>query len=360
MADTRAASGLTPQQWDDQHFNEYIQADIFGPLMGEGENAPMQVKTDLTKKPGDSVTFALVNRLTGDATTNDDTLEGNEEDLTSRSQRVYVEERAHAVRVSSYQEQLSAIGLREAARPSLKTWVNEDTRDRIIVEMGSINGVAYTSASEAEKDAWLADNPQTLFGAAVANNSANDHSASLANIDSTNDKLTKRALELLKRRALASINGKPKMRPIKVSEENKRLFIAYVHPFLFRDLRADMESVLDDTTKAGEALRLFEGGDLLWDNIIVKELDDAPIYEDVGNGGIDVAPIYLVGAQAIAHAKCKPWRTVEKDFDYGRKKGIAMMGFDGFAKLRFGTGAGDTDDLKDAGIATGFFSAVAD
>jgi len=52
----------------------------------------------------------------------------------------------------------------------------------VISALGSINGVAYGSASESAKDAWLVDNAdRVLFGAAVGNNSANDHSASLAN-----------------------------------------------------------------------------------------------------------------------------------------------------------------------------------
>jgi hypothetical protein len=54
----------------------------FADLMGEGENAIIQVKENLTKKKGDSVTFALLNRLTANATTGSDVLEGNEEDLT--------------------------------------------------------------------------------------------------------------------------------------------------------------------------------------------------------------------------------------------------------------------------------------
>jgi hypothetical protein len=37
-----------------------------------------------------------------------------------------------------------------------------------------------------------------------------------------------------------------------------------------------------------------------------------------------------------------------------------MVGFDGIAKLRFGTGSGDTDDTKDHGVATGYVAAVAD
>lgn len=358
MADTRAASGLTPQQWDTDYFNEYVADAPFSILWGEGENAPIQVKTDLTKKKGDSVTFALLRKLTGDGVQGSDTLEGNEEEADSRSQRVYVDQRRHAVRVSVMEEQKSAIGLRNAAKPMLKTWTEEDTRDRIIAALHSKNGVAYASATEAEKDAWLVDNAdRVLFGAAKANNSANDHSASLANVDGTTDVLTRGSVGLLKRIAgLAS----PKIRPIRDPGNGKRVYVAYAHPYTFRDLRKDMEAVLDDTTASGEAMRLFEGGDLLWDNIIVKELEEMPILTGVGAAGIDVAPVFFVGAQAIGHAVASRWSTKTRDFDYGDKHGVAMAAIDGFEKLRFGTGAADTDDTKDCGLVTGYFAAVAD
>ncbi len=296
--------------------------------------------------------------LTNDATTGRDTLEGHEEDLTTRSHKVTIQRRRHAVVVGMVDEQFSAIGLRNAAKPSLKTWANEDTRDRIIGAMGSVNGVAYGSASEAEKDAWLVDNAdRVLFGAAKVNAVSNDHSVALATVDSTNDVLKRGALSLLKRIALLA---QPKIRPLKDPGNGKRTLISYVHPYVMRDLRADMEAVLDDTTATGEAMRLFEGGDLYWDGIIVKELDDMPILTGVGNGGIDVSPVYMIGAQAIGHAKCSGWKTVERNFDYGEKVGVSIGVFDNYEKLRFGSGAGDTDDTKDFGIATGFFAAVAD
>lgn len=358
MAETRAATGLTVEQWDDKFFVEDIQENIFSPLYEQGENAAIQVKEDLTKKKGDSINFALLNRLTGDATEGSNTLEGNEEDLTSRSHNVSVNKRRHAVLVPEMEEQRSAIGLREAAKPALKTWAMEDTRDRIITQLGAINGVAYTSASEAQKDAWLADNAdRVLFGAAKSNNSSNDHSASLANIDSTNDILKRTSVSLLKRMArLAS----PKIRPLQNKGNGKRFYIAYAHPYAFRDLRTDMESVLDDTTAAGEAMRLFEGGDLFWDGIIIKELEDMPVYEGVGASSIDVAPFYLVGAQAIGYATAKRWKSIEKRFDYEDKAGCAIEAIDGFSKLTFGSGSGDTDDLRDYGVATLYAAAVAD
>jgi N4-gp56 family major capsid protein len=358
MADSRAASGLTVEQWDDEFFVEYIQENVFSILFGEGENAIIQVKENLTKKKGDTVNFALVNRLTQAATTGSNTLEGNEEDLVSRSFSLTVNKRRHAVRTSEMEEQKSAIGIRNQMKPSLKTWADENTRDAIIAAMHSKNGVAYASATEAEKDAWLVDNAdRVLFGAARSNNSSNDHSASLANIDSTNDTLTRSAVDLMKRLATTA---SPKIRPYKDAGNGKRWYVAYAHPYAFRDLRSNLEGVLDDTTASGQAVRLFEGGDLIWSSVIVKELDDAPVIAGVGNGSIDVTPVFLLGAQAIGYAIARRWMSKTKEFDYGDKFGAAIDAIDGFGKMTFGTGSGDTDDLKDNGQVTGYFACVAD
>ncbi len=189
MADSVRATGLTVQQWDDKFFTEYLQENLFKQFMGTDENSIIQVKEDLTKKKGDSVTFAMVNRLSNNAVTGSNTLEGNEESMVSRSQKVTVDKRRNAVRVAEIEEQFSAISLRDAARATLLDWAMEDTRDLTILGLGSILGVAYGSATEANKDIWLVDNTdRALFGAVLSNHTT-DHSAALANIDNTADQL---------------------------------------------------------------------------------------------------------------------------------------------------------------------------
>ena len=65
-------------------------------------------------------------------------------------------------------------------------------------------------------------------------------------------------------------------------------------------------------------------------------------------------------AQAVGAAYAKRWTTKTKEFDYGDKFGIATESIYGIEKLEFGTGASDTDTLKDNGVVTGWFAAVAD
>lgn len=360
MAETTAATGLTVQQWDDKFFVEHVQGNRFSSSMGKDENSVIQVKEDLTQKPGDSITYALVNRLTGAGVENGATLEGNEEELDSRSHKLTVKERAHGVRSNKWENQISSIDLRKAAKMALKTWSMEDTRDRIIAALGSINGVAYGTATEAQKDAWLVDNAdRTLFGAAVGNNGANDHSAALANIDNTADKFTSGAASLMKRLARTA---SPKIRPVMSQNDARYYYTCYVPSLVFRDLKADatITNAQRDVGIRMQNEKLFKGGDIEWDGIIFKEIEDIGVISGAGAGGIDVAPVYLCGAQALGYGVAQRWKSAEELFDYGRKKGCAIMEMGGFEKLLFGSGAADTDDLKDHGIVTGYFASVAD
>lgn len=361
MTDTTAAAGLTVQQWDDKFFVEHVQQNRFAAEMGTSENAIIQVKEDLKQKKGDSVTFALVNRLTGAGVSNGATLEGNEEDMDSRSFKLTIGERAHGVRVTDWQNQISAIDLRNAGRMTLKTWAMEDTRDRVIAALMSINGVAYGTATETQKDAWLVDNvDRVLFGAAKSNDSGpGDHSAALANIDNTSDKLTASAASLMKRIARTA---SPKIRPVMSEDSGRFYYTCYVPSLVFRDLKADttITAAQRDVSLRMQNEKLFKGGDIEWDGIIFKEIEDIPVVSGVGAGGIDVAPVFLCGAQAIGYGIATRWKSAEETFDYGRKKGAAIMEMGGIEKILFGSGSSDTADLKDHGVVTGWFASVAD
>lgn len=360
MTETSAATGLTVQQWDDKFFVEHVQQNRFASEMGTNENAVIQVKEDLTKNKGDSLTFALVNRLNGAGVSNGATLEGNEEELDSRSHKLTIAERANGVRSNTWNNQISSIDLRKAAKVALKTWAMENTRDQIIEALGSINGVAYGSATEGNKDAWLVDNAdRVLFGAAVGNNAANDHSAALAAVDATNDKLTASAASLMKRIARSA---SPKIRPIMSESSGRYYYVAYVPSLVFRDLKEDSTIIAAqrESIQKMQNERLFKGGDIEYDGIIFKEIEDIAVLSGVGAAGIDVAPVYLCGAQAIGYGVASRWKSAEELFDYGRKKGCAMMEMGGFDKLTFGSGSSDTADLKDNGVVTGFFASVAD
>jgi hypothetical protein len=105
---------------------------------------------------------------------------------------------------------------------------------------------------------------------------------------------------------------------------------------------------------------LFAGADYVWDNIAIFEVEDIATVTGAGAGGIDVAPCYLCGAQALGIAWAKRPQTIEEQFDYKDKQGIAVRQWYEVRKMIFGTGSADTSDTKDHGVVTGWFASVAD
>ena len=79
MARTPTPASLTVQQWAAAFFTEYVRDNRFKPYMGVNENAIIHIKKDLTKKKGDTLTFQLLNKLTGTGVTGNGVLDGNEE-----------------------------------------------------------------------------------------------------------------------------------------------------------------------------------------------------------------------------------------------------------------------------------------
>lgn len=361
MAETTVPSGLTVQQWDERYFREYLNNNWFKQFMGTGSSKMIQVKEDLTKKPGDSVTFTLINRLTGEAKGASEALEGAEEDATLRSFQVRVREYAHAVRFKKFEAQKTAIDLRQAHKDVLMDWNMELDRDNVIDALMSINGTLYSSASEAEKDAWLVDNTdRVLFGAAIGNHST-DHSTALGNVDTTNDKLTPDAISLMKRIAKTA---NPRIRPFKAKSSvgESDAYVLFAPTQMVRDLAANTSFVSANREARNRGIDnpLFSGADYMWENIAIYEIEDIPSLGAVGASSAVVRPCFLCGAQALAVAWAMRPQTVEEEFDYKRAVGLGIKQWYKVEKMRFGSGSTDTADLKDHGVVTGYFAAAAD
>jgi N4-gp56 family major capsid protein len=369
MADTRAIANLTPEQWDDQFFVEYLTENRYAGEMGSNENNIIQVKENLTKKKGDRINFALVNKLTQDAVTGRGTMEGNEEDMGTRSFELAIDKRRNAVRVAEIDEQYSAISLREAAKFVLKEWSLKDTERLVTRALGNMNGIEMTAAAvglagnQTTLDAWLVDNSdRVFFGNSAYAASSGDLSAGLATLTTGTaaERLTTANIDAMKFMALNQAN--PKIRPIRVEANGRHYFILYAHPLGFRDLRGDtaIQQAQREVNLEMENNRLFKGGDLLWNGVIIKEAHDLYSYSTLtglGDGGTTtVVPAYLCGAQAVGVAYGRRWRSETELFDYKDKHGVEISAIYGIGKIVFGAGAGDRDDLKDHGVVTGFFA----
>jgi len=358
MTTTAAQAGLTPQQWDDKFFTNYVRAHLFAPYMGMSEYDMIQVKQDLTKKNGDAVTYALVNDLVAAGVTGSSALVGNEEALMSRSFKVTVGLFRHAVTIHEWDEQKSTIDLRNAAKAQLRSWSMKKLRTDILAALGSINGVVYASATEGNKDAWLVDNAdRVLFGAAISNAGYTDHSADLATINNTDDKLDYNMVALAKR--LAKV-ASPAIRPIELAG-GEEMFVMFAGSRSFRDLKVSLATIHQNAQPRSNSNPLFHDGDLQYDGVIIREVPEQAVITGVGASSIDVAPNYLCGAQALALAWAQRTVTRTDETDYGAQHGVAIQEIRKVEKMVFGKHASvDTNDLVQHGVLTVYTAGVAD
>lgn len=394
MSETTISSDLQKQIWLNDFFKEGIRETGYAPYMSKvgGSKNPgiIFVKQELQEEAGKTINIPLITKLRGNGVAGSQALEGNEEQMSLYNCPVSIDWQRNAVTVPKSTQYKTEINLLNAAKPMLKDWTSERNRDDITMAfLQSITGtntVQYyglmteaatggyeitvansggavvnlpgiedpvTTASEANKDAWLAANSdRVLFGAARSNIASNDHSAALANVDSTSDKLTTATASLAKRMARAA---SPRIKPYK-SESGREYFVMFCQSRAFRDLKLDSAMVAanrDARAREVDNNPLFQDGDLIYDGIIFREIPEIPVLAGVGNGSIDVAPNFLCGQGAIGIAWGQiPTPRTAMDRDYQFRPGVGIDMLLGTRKMAF--------NGKQHGMVTLYTSGAAD
>jgi N4-gp56 family major capsid protein len=360
MADTGILTGnaVTEKKYTADAFQLYLSQLVLAKYMGTDHQSIIHVKEDLVKGKGDALTFNLITSLQGSGVTGDSTLEGNEESLNVYGHQVTLQQYRNAVREEG---QMSSkrypFDVADKFKPALLDWKAQFDEDRVFEALSSKNGTVFASASEPVRDAWTAANSdRVLFGATTANNSANDHSACLSNVDSTTDVLNTAHISLCKRLAKMA---NPKIRPIRLGEgSGAEVYVYFAHPYSTRDLKADSNWINAQihAMPAGMNNPIFTGAIGMYDGVIVVETDKILLLNDVGASTIDVAMNFLCGAQAVLWAQGgingMQMKLVESEFDYENQLGCAVASMYGVAKARFNS--------KDHGVLTSYVSGVAD
>jgi hypothetical protein len=366
MAETRVNSHLSPQIWDDQFSTEFYQTNPFSAYAGTDSNNVIVMKEDFASKRGNGITFEFITNLKRGTIFDRQPLRGHEDVLGEYGDKVFWRMRKKGISMHEMDEDLAAIDLRKASRAALRTWADEDVKWETIDRLGDVGAnldVPFLTSTAADKNTWVTNNAdRVLFGATRANYSTTFATAA-GNVDSTDDKLTRSAVSMLKRMALTA---SPRITPIRVeTRSNRRYFVAFAHPFVFRDFVKDSEDVQAKVSVIERNEGIFLGGDREWDGVILHEVDDMPIYEGIGNGGIPISPVYLVGQEALGWAIKSRYKSREQTDDYDQVTGLGMIGKWGMKKLgyssHFNDGTGDATVYgKQRGVVTGFFGAVGD
>ena len=93
MAETviNSTDALTRKRWAKDLFKVLQKAFEFNNLVGTGEDAVIQLRTDLSKGEGDEITFGILLDLVGVGTVGRDTLVGKAESLRFRDFKLQIE-----------------------------------------------------------------------------------------------------------------------------------------------------------------------------------------------------------------------------------------------------------------------------
>jgi len=368
-------------RWRKNVMREYRRGNLFSPYMGEGPTSIIQLVME-PKEGGDQINIPLIGRLKGPGVSTGP-LTGNEEKLDDYGMRAWVDWSRNAVLLKRSQLRKNSYEQLEIVRPLLTEWGKGNQRDEIVLAFDSlpsesppanlgndtvggqrVNGVLYSAATTAQKNTYLtANTDRILFGSATGNTVAGNFASSLANVDSTNDRLSVALLLLLKRIAR---KADPGITPYMV-EDGREFFVTFAGSNAFRDLAADPVMVAanrDARAREGSAMDknpLFQDGDLIYRGVIVREIpeiDTLATKTGVGASSINVAPVFFCGQNSLA----MPWGqtprpTERKEDDYGMLIGRGVEMVYGVAK----TFKKDTSgNLKQWGMATAYVASIDD
>lgn len=289
-----------------------------------GEDGLVYEKDEVNKGPGDRITCGLRMQLSGAGVQGDNTLEGQEEALTTYSDNILVNQIRHAVRTGGkMSEQRVPFSIREEARLGLKDWF----ADRI--DTSAFNQLCGNTAQ--------ADTRYTGNNATVAPTATRRIFADAVSVEGSLSATTTHALtlSLINKAVAMAKTSTPLIRPFKVGGKDK--YVMFIHPFDHFRLR--------ENTATGQYLDIqkaaIQGGQIA-DNPLytgaIAEYNNVVLHESTRVQNIVTTPAsgtvsdfrrpVLCGAQSLLLATgmnseglSTSW--TEELFDYGNQLGVS-------------------------------------
>lgn len=376
---------------------DFLRKNRLDPFMGPDSTYPIVRLKDLAAD-GKQINIPLVTQLSGSGV-GAGTLRGNEEQIDSYGFPVWADWARNAVANNRAVNKESSFSIRSTARSLLSGWSRRIVRDDLIDALLSIptaaiqsnrllspgnrvNGIKWSAATAGNKNSWVTANyDRVVFGSQISNYSTTFATA-VANVDSTNDKMTAAVGGLMRDQAKQSgvdpnnpgvYNGRPKITPWQQKDTDQEWYLCLVGDRAFRDLKADptmyqanrdaREREGRDPTKSNP---IFTGGGLVYDGVYylnIPEITQRLLLKGVGASSIDVEPVFMLGQGALAYAlgqMPRPTKLEDGDYDFVTGMGIeAQYGVGKIAKAPLNVASATVGDLVDWGMVTGFVSGVA-
>lgn len=325
MAVTTIPQGLVEKAWAKDTWTTALNNIFFGKFMGPSVDNIIQVKEELKKEAGDSITMRLLMKLKGDGVTGDNTLEGNEEAMQYRDFTVTVDQIRNAVRLKGkMEEQKTSADMRKDAKTALANWLTEYIDGQFFKKLSAnptADRVVY-AGGKTEKDGITA-----------------------ADVFSTD--------VIGKAKRIAMTDSNAKIRPVSVN--GKKFYVMIIDTWQARDLRKDEKwlQAQEHAQERGDDNPIFTGALGTYEGVVIHENEQC-IREA---GTVKIGHALFLGAQAgVLAAGSEPtWQ--EDDFDYHNQKGFSIGRIFGVAKTQFKF---DDKTLSDFGVINVITSSVDD
>lgn len=324
---------LAVKVWQKRLLREALKETHCGRFMGSTSNSLIQVKSDLRKQAGDRIRMGLRMQLSGDGVSGDNTLEGNEEGLTTYSDDLFVNQLRHAVRSGGrMSEQRVPFSVREEGLAGLRDW----WADRL--DESFFNHIAGNTGQTDTRRTGMQTVIATTSGLQIFGGADMTTEASLsASVGGSTFRLTMidAAIAIAKARS-------PVIRPVRV--DGRALYVVFLHPYQVHAMRTDATAARVtwyDTQKSR-----ISGGEM--DNPIFSgalgEYNGCVIHE---NTRVPLAPSMTAvrrgifcGAQAAVFAtgrdnKPNTMTWTEELFDYENELGVSAGMIWGLKKTIF-------------------------
>ncbi|MGL2348496.1 N4-gp56 family major capsid protein [Helicobacter pylori] len=350
-------NALTVKAWSKLLNREISKATSIAPLIGRDSNSIIQLKDETTKAGGDSITFGLRMHLFGEGVSEGEALEGKEEALKFKNDRLVINELSHAVRVKNegtIDQQRVLYNLRAEAKNALVDWYADRLSMMFFIQVCgySAEKIKFEGQTFKLKPVHYGFNePTAPTDKRIIRPNGKERDEDLKKGDEFNLKLIDQAVERAKLAA-------PKIRPVRVDGES--VYVMYLHPTQVTQLRTNTEpGQWLDITKAiysGSRMKnpIYNGSLGMYNGVILREA--AHVTEGVkavlnNESAENTRRAVLLGAQSavIAFGKDRGatrYKLVEELFDYEREFGVAAKTIIGMKKPVFqlpGSGQGRQD-----------------
>ena len=346
----------TVKVWSSRVEREVLPKTIFGNMLQSGI---VMEKTDLSRGPGDDVSFHLVGLLTGDGRIQNEKLStpdtSNEEGTQYHTDKVVVNQLRHAVRwFGRIDKQRVVMDLRRDARDGLSDWWADRLDDAFLNQVAGNTALTDLNPADTSADGLHPALKYTGLNLPIApsTNNAIDASGSKFDLDLAEDMITKA-------KTMRDENGQPVFRPVRIMGDE--FFVFLLHSYSWRDLRRSADGT--NGNQWGDYYKAAAAGGMLADNpiftgsagiygggIFIETSRMPGVPTDLGDGlytaNLKRACLLGKGAVALAYGQGfggNRYSWDEDSYDLNNEQVVGAASIVGLKKCQFGPTGSEFD-----------------